>query len=85
VTYRVQFGVGVEQKVSRAEATRLASLIEIKDLVNDPLDRQARGDKEDCRASAKPMPCDEPVTSARFPVRLKRSILKLPPEARFVA
>jgi N12 class adenine-specific DNA methylase len=43
---RIQ-GVGVEQKLSHADAAKLTLLIEIRDVVNELLDKQARGDGED--------------------------------------
>jgi N12 class adenine-specific DNA methylase len=42
---RIQ-GVGVEQGLSRTDAAKLTLLIEIRDVVNELLDKQARGDSE---------------------------------------
>ena len=46
VTYRKISGVGIEQTVSRADAAKLAQLIEIRDIVNDLLVKQASGDRD---------------------------------------
>jgi N12 class adenine-specific DNA methylase len=46
VIFRRIQGVGVEQQLSRTDAAKLPLLIEIRDVVNELLDKQARGDGE---------------------------------------